>query len=249
MREAEPFGLPVAQPAPLSEGDQAARAVWLGLSDTTNQCPSVFDYHPDGGMRIFACHLRTHLSLQRLGELFGKPIFRSGPHTAVEIAYTDGSFGAYDPAFVQWMSDTFVPGAADTALRERTQPLYDTFAQPLARTFELVHRKLYAPQTAACMQSEKALYQQAMSEGVTGYYERWFGFLAPGFCAQSTPAEGFVDWEDFEVNENGNVVKSVVGFWLRRSMDGTDELWHAALLKLLGAYDSDWLAELQRGGR
>ena len=41
---------------------------------------------------------------------------------------------------------------------------------------------------------------------------------------------------------DGNVVKNVVGFWLRRDIDGTEPLFFDALLTLLETYDAKWLA-------
>jgi hypothetical protein len=49
------------------------------------------------------------------------------------------------------------------------------------------------------------------------------------------------DYEDtgFDGGYEGNVVKTSVGFWLRRSMDGTDREFFDALVTLRNTYEPD----------
>ena len=70
-------------------------------------------------------------------------------------------------------------------------------------------------------------------------YARWFDFMEPSFCASDAPVGAALS----ELTRDGNVVKTVVGFWLRRQLDGTAQAWHDALVRLLEAYDEQWLAQ------
>ncbi|MEM6931501.1 MAG: hypothetical protein AAF602_31515, partial [Myxococcota bacterium] len=161
-----------------------------------------------------------------------------------------GQFGHYNPAFVRWLGATFLPGADDAGFRERTQPLYDANVRPLARTMEVVHRKLGADRD--CAAREGRWYRSAMNEVHNfdahepqgPYYERWYGFLSPDFCRKAIQSGVYLEYGAVPEDYNGNVVKTVVGWWLRRGIDGTADLWHAQLTKLLEAYDRDWLASL-----
>ena len=74
------------------------------------------------------------------------------------------------------------------------------------------------------------------------YYERWFYFMNPAFCNKGQPNDRHLMSNGFDGGVNGNVTKTVVGFWLRRSMDGTFDAFAAGLKKGLEAYDPELLA-------
>ncbi len=223
--------------------------VWLNLPETTERCGD-FDYHPGGGMRAFYCHMLSQLSYAGLQERSPHAVFLSGPHTSQALTLDDPrAFGHYNPAFVQWLGENLIPAADDPALRERTQGLYDQYISPLARTHYLTWRKLNAPQNADCTAKERARYERFMQtgEGVTwgAYYERWFYYLDDKFCRKADdPNHAFS--HDFGEGVSGNVVKTTVGFWLRRSIDGTDDEFYAALIRLLETYDAAWLSAQSR---
>jgi hypothetical protein len=225
------------------------RQLWLKLPETVNAC-GTFDYHPRGGMRVFYCHLLSQLSYASLQQRSPHAIFLSGPHTPAALKLDDPrSFGHYNPEFVRWLGEEVVPAAADPAFRERTQGIYDAYVAPLARVHYLTWRKLNAPASAACTQREKARYVRYMESGEGAgwgaYYERWFFYMNPQFCDKADDQEWFYD-NGFDGGVSGNVVKTTVGFWLRRSLDGTDDEFHAALIRLLETYDADWLSVQSR---
>jgi hypothetical protein len=222
--------------------------VWLMLGGTTNTCDS-FDYYPDGGMRIFHCHVLSVVDWADILQDAPHPIFLSGPHVDGEIklrrcrsgAPCARTFGHYNPAFVGWAGEALIPGAEDDAFRRRTQKLYERYVRNLARTFWGTHLKLLS--SPACTKGELALYQGAMDAGEADHYERWYNFMDPSFCSRAHGPTGDGSGSTtsgFQVN--GNVAKSTVGFWLRRRIDGTEGLFLKALERLLGAYDAQWLA-------
>jgi len=225
------------------------QSVWVNLSETENRC-GTFDYHPDGGMRVFYCHMLSQLSYVQLLELSPYTIFLSGPHTISGLKLDDPrSFGHYNPEFVGWLGENLVPAAADPAFRERTQGLYNRYVAPLARIHYQTYAKLHTPQNAACTTREKERYAQNIQTGAGAergsYYERWFFYMNPAFCEHADDSEWFYD-NGFDGGVSGNVVKTTVGFWLRRSMDGTDDEFYAALISLLETYDSTWLSKQSR---
>jgi hypothetical protein len=225
------------------EPEPSVRDIWGLLGSSSNRCPEIFDYHPDGGMRIFACHMASWMDLEALQKSVGMPIFLSGPHAAGKLdLQSRSSFGHYNPAFVAWASQALIPGAEDSAFRVRIQAHYIAIVRPLARTHYQVWQKLHAPANARCVAAELDAYKRVMAGGKTDswgeHYERWYDFMEPSFCASGAPAGA----SRGAAGLNGNVVITVVGFWLRRRLDGTAAAWHDALVRLLEAYDGPWLA-------
>lgn len=225
------------------EPGPSVRDIWGLLGSSSNRCPELFNYHPNGGMRIFACHMASWMDLAALQRAAGMPIFLSGPHAAGKLdLQSRGSFGHYNPDFVAWASQALIPGAEDGAFRERTQSEYVAIVRPLARTHYQVWQKLQAPANAACVTAELDDYKRVVAGGKTDsggeHYERWYHFMESGFCGSRTSLYDLRGTGGL----NGNVVKTVVGFWLRRRLDGTAEAWHGALVRLLEAYDGPWLA-------
>lgn len=222
------------------EGGTPAQTLWLNLDKTTNTC-SEFDYHPNGGMRIFGCHMASLLTWESLQDLAGVPVFVAGPHTAERLDLDNAtSFGHYNPEFVVWAEQALIPGTHDSAFRSRTQPMYDAYVQPLARVHLLVWEKLQ--ENEACMVKERDAYMAATEAGSDGYYERWFWFMNPAFCSHTGNESWYFD-NGFDGGVSGNVVKTAVGFWLRRSVDETADEFAHALVALLQAYDAQWLRE------
>jgi hypothetical protein len=68
--------------------------------------------------------------------------------------------------------------------------------------------------------------------------------MNPRFCAPRVSEDTRLDGG----GTDGNVVKTVVGFWLRRTIDGTADEFHANLARQLEPYDSAWLSANSRPG-
>ena len=216
---------------------------WLQLETTTNRCADVFDYHPQGGMRSFWCHVQDNVDLMALELEAGVPIWLGGPHSSDRgPVWVRDDFGRYNPEFVRWLVDHAIP--RDEGFRDETQSQYDRFVRPLARTHHAVLRKLR--EQPGCASRELDLYAKAISGGTSDtsgewgpHYENWYGFLEPGFCGRQDRHQPDGDY-------NGNVVKTAVGFWMRRYLDGTDKEFERGLVKLLDTYDSKWKVRERR---
>ena len=233
----EPGKPAVAENVPPSL-EQLVRTAWTGLPATPNACPAAFDYFPGGGMQIFACHLFSIVPYGRLHELAGMPVFLSGPHTRDALVLDSSTaFGHYNPTFVRWAVDNLVPGAEDVAFRDQTRHVYQSTMAERAFLFDATWHK--AQTNPECWRGEVERYRRLVDAGqLQPYdYERWFYFMNPSFCANPDGGfEAFVD-HGFDAGYDGNVVKSCVGFWVRRSIDGTAEQWHGGLRKLRVAYE------------
>lgn len=229
-------------------GDPSAKAaatqIWMGLDSTSNACPRVYDYWPGGGLLSTACHLVSvsqesggslemgaFEALQRLSPV---PVFVGGPHQdalMINEAAVQDDFGRYNPAFVDWFVANAIPGADDAELRAQTKPYYDANLRELADTFEVVYQATRTDED--CFVRERDLYLDAIdSNAASYYYERWYAFLSPSFCGDPEAD----NWDDMPQAYDGNVVKSAMAFWVRRSADGTMERWHDGLEKLRSTY-------------
>ena len=216
--------------------DALVLQAWQGLDQTQNTCSEHFDYHPNGGMKIFACHLFSWVTYERFAGLASAPIFVKGPHTEVELdleqAYT---FGHYNPFFVDWLIEHAVPGAEDEVFREATQSLYDQYVQPLAQVFAVTYSKIEA--NPDCFALERDRYKEMIeSQSLPFYYYRkFFYFMNDGFCHD--PDGGFESFKGDDGGYSGNVVQTATAFWIRRSLDGTMDQFYRGLVKLRSTYE------------
>jgi len=116
--------------------------------------------------------------------------------------------------------------------------------KPLPEIFWKTYMKAQADQ--ACFKREKAAYGDLIAKKKLpkDYYERWFFFMNPYFCDKG-PAKTFNFYSDngFDAGVDGNVTKTVVGFWLRRALDGTGDGFAAGLKKLIASYQPELLAK------
>lgn len=237
-----------AQVLPAGEGRDAVsskiREVWQKLDRTKNACEE-FDYFPGGGMRSFACHLKSLTSLEFLQEASGLVLFNQGPHRGIELKLDhQQQFGHYNPEFVRWMVEHLVPGAQDESLRKATQAHYDKYVKPLAAIFYATWRK--SQEQPGCFRKEVERYRSLMEQKQLPemYYERFFFFMNPDFCAHADSGFDYFYKHGFDGGFDGNVVKTCMAFWMRRTIDGTADEFSRGLVKLLKTYDP---ALLKRG--
>ena len=239
---------PLPEPAPVAKVDasvapppappppfEAALKEWTRKT----QC-SEFDYHPNGGLQSFWCHRPGRVTLASVRELAGVDLFATGPHSADALKLDAASdFGHYSPAFVRWLVDKVSPSERGSVAQKATQPMYDAHMRPLAEIFWKTYAKAQADQ--ACFKREKATYADLIAKKKLpkDYYERWFYFMNPYFCDTAPKAASFYHDNAFDAGVEGNVTKTVVGFWLRRSMDGTMETFVEGLKKLIAAYEPE----------
>jgi hypothetical protein len=235
-----PVAAEEADAAPPSSGGaqspaEAALSEWRKKSGCSD-----FDYFPDGGIQNFFCHRPSRVTLASIRALANVDIFLSGPHAKDSLVLDSAdSFGHYNPAFVRWLVDVAGPSARESAAREKTQPAYDANVKPLAHVFWKVYAKAQRDKT--CFDKEKTAYADLIAKKKLprDYYERWFFFMNPFFCEKGARKDNFYYDNGFDGGVSGNVTKSVVGFWLRRAMDGTYDAFAEGLKKVIAAYEPD----------
>lgn len=209
-----------------SEADVAlmskAIEVWSHMAETENGCADVYDYFPDGGMRIFWCHLETLVSYPSLVEASGIQPFLSGPHTNTTLNLaSEASFGHYNPAFVQWMVKYAIP-ARDVDVA-RLQPIYDKFMQDRGRLYY-----------AAMLHLERNPdYLREQVEWLDAY------------LAHQDRARPLDHYDDITPDEWINEYPPAIAFWVRRAKDGTFDGFKQGITKLLTTYDPVGKAEME----
>lgn len=249
------------EPAPVAVVDAGPPPPELSLSERLlrqwgqKHSELSYDYGADGGIQTFWDHRVATLTISQVADWAGVPIFSSGPHTREELELGDDhDFGHYNPAFVTWLIEKAGPSPRDSAARVMMQDAYDAKVKPLAEIFYFTLVK--ARREADCFDREKTAYQALIAKKKLpgDYYERWFYFMNPGYCprlkagqsmssSDSSPASAFHYFErnGFDAGINGNVTKTVTGFWLRRAMDGTMESFAKGVENLVRSYEPELL--------
>jgi hypothetical protein len=231
---------PAAYPG-LATAMESALAEW----SKTTQCSS-FDYHPDGGIQSFWCHRPSRLTVASVHALANVALFLSGPHKGDDLSLEASfDFGRYNPSFVRWLVDNAGPSPRDSGARTATQAAYDAHMKPLTEIFWRTYSK--AQRDPACFAREKSTYSDLIAKRrlPKQYYERWFWFMNPYFCEHGlkSPNDQFYYDNGFDAGIDGNVTKTVIGFWLRRWIDGTMDTFAEGLKKLVTSYEPELLTE------
>lgn len=208
-------------------------------SKASQSCSS-YDYFPGGGLRSFYCHVRDNLDIAKIAKLAGMKIFLKGPHMRGALTLdAKKAFAHYNPRFVRWLAAA-IPGASSSKVRKALQPAYDKAIKPLARVFWVSGRKLFAH--PGFLNKEKKRYLGLVAAGKTsGYYEPFFFFMNPRFIKTTRRSFNAFYKRGFDGGVSGNVTKTCVAFWIRRSIDGTARAFFDGLTELLRTYDKRFL--------
>ena len=216
----------------------AVQQLWLKLGATPNDCDDLYDYFP-GGLRILYCHARTQLNYQQIQKLVGRKAFRSGPHSEQMLVLDSrDQFGHYDPAFVNAVAQAVIPRSS--AAIQMTQPVYDQYLKELARIHYLTYQKWQRnPQH---LQREIKDYQAAIRSNSLDkhHHDRFYFFMNPGFF-EHVDNDAYFYENGADAGFDGNVVKTAAAFWVRRSIDNTQDEFFKALQQMLKTYDPELL--------
>lgn len=181
---------------------------------------AMHSYLLDEGLRsLYYFGSANNISLQMVGGLFATSVFVSGPHGEV-VDFTASSFGHYNPEFVERVLTTVRALASDRARIERTNAAFDRLLRRRALTYLLVHDALH---------HDRAWYDELAQD-----YESSLGSGRRSSKFDSTIMaliEAFT-----RAGHSFYEIDTAVYFWVRRDIDGTDELWRGAIEALLTAY-------------
>ncbi len=190
-------------------------------------------------------YLRSFISIQELSNLLGIPIFIKGPHSDDSIVINHKSeFGHYHPEFPIRLRKYFVPAVNDSSFKSLTQSTYDQYIKNLARTFFVVYIKLNSNSEYYHKETER--YQELCKERRLDpfFLEKFVHFMKLGYT-DSEDIEEAAKFKTFKGDDDfdEDLVKQVVGFWIRRHIDKTDYQFYLGLADLISTYDQKFYEE------
>jgi hypothetical protein len=217
----------------------------------------------DYGLRALYCKIKPFVDYAKLSVISGLPIFNKGPHTDNNLNFEGGyEFGYYNPEFLKWIQEKAI-NPNDGKFKEQIQPAYNDKIKVVARAFYQTHKILFAtpeefeafkkkyedyggkeggdykdPEPLEVIKSE---YQDHLTNKDLPeyYFEQKFWNLALYLSSQN---EHSYERQEEQLSYK-YVAETSGGFWVRRSIDGTEKQFFDILTKLLEIYDSDWLSE------
>jgi hypothetical protein len=194
------------------------------------------------GIHAFHCRLQKLISLQKLSDLLGTPIYRSGPHSLSGLVLNEpNQFGHYDPNFVKSIREYFLPAKANPSFRAITQGVYDSIIMDTARSFFIVYQKLDSNPKFFVKEAERYRLLTVENRMDPYYLDRFILFMYPAYTDNEDPYEASkFSYRKGDEFLDAQVVKELVGFWLRRKVDGTSNEFHLGLVDLLKIYDPEF---------
>jgi hypothetical protein len=230
---------------------------------TKKQQPGDFDCHTflDSGFRYLYCSIRSVISFDKVQAISGLHIFLpGGPHDNRELNFNDTSrFGHYNPEFLDWVENRIVPDRTDAWFKGVTQLVYDAQIGPLARALYHSHEILFAPPER--YQAFKNRYQavkhdylgklarretnESRFDGdpvafaeIKGRYQKR---IADKSSDVGAALGDDVTWlSDFLATDKGDdwyLANTAGGFWVRRSIDGSEPQIFRLVTKLLQTFE------------
>ncbi|MBM9548244.1 hypothetical protein JWG40_14545 [Leptospira sp. 201903074] len=215
---------------------ELVETTWVQFPKLGLYCEKEISYH-----KIY-CKVQTVLSFKKLSEYLGIQIFESGPHTKFYLELNSPSeFGHYNPEFPAKLREFLIPAKTNPSLYKITLPIYESLVRNTAREFFIVYQKLDS--NPKFYQKEAKRYLLLVEENrLDPYYlDRFILFLYPAFTDNEDPEESsrFV-FRNGDETMDAQVVKELVGFWIRRKADGTDTEFVLGLVDLLKLYDPEF---------
>ena len=206
---------------------------WRAFQAVPPGCADFVDATGDEGLRSMYCRLRGTLSYAQLERLSGMPVFLSGPHGGGKLKLRADTFGHYNPAFVRWAADTFVPAPQDGEYVAVSQAVYDKALRQQARAY-------YRAYVAWTQHPQGFAVERAYLMDMLAGRRPW-AFMGARWQDEDLKALLGVDLESEGLN--GYLVTTGLRFWQRRSIDGTADDVFALLDKLLAVHDAAWRAK------
>ena len=197
-----------------------------------------------GGLRWLNCHFKEVISLKDLRSFMGEPLFVSGPHSS-SINYQDQrSFGYYNPKWLKVMNtQVLTPLLGDQTFITFTRPVYTMHLKKMVDCFLVAHQWLEKRQQWVTNPLEvqyrkqqpkmidlaalKSLYVKSVQSGSPISLQEMFRDPTDRLVATYDSKPGDFSWY---------YINTALGWWLRRSIDGTSDQFIALLKSVSEAY-------------
>jgi hypothetical protein len=215
---------------------ELVETTWIQFPKIALYCDKQVSYH-----KIF-CKIQTVVSLHKLSEYLGIQIFLSGPHSKYYLESNDLlDFGHYNPEFPQKLREFLLPAKHHPKLLQLTKPIYNEWLQQTARDFFVIYQKLDSNPKFFRKEADRYLLLVEESRLDPYYLDRFILFLYPAYTDNEDPEEAAkFSMIPGDESMDAQIVKELVGFWIRRKADGTDTEFILGLVELLSLYDPEF---------
>ncbi len=213
------------------------------------------------GFRYLYCRIRSVVSFEKAQSIAGINVFMpGGPHDKGINLDDDNQFGHYNPKFLSWLNDYIIPqGMEDPQFSAITLIVYKNYIGPVARALYHTHEILFADSLAyQAFEQRYQVVKQRSQQGLesnlsmTGFTRELTKFAAIkkdylGLLGQHKKLpdlyfeNNFAALSDYLAVVNKDdwyMANTAGGFWVRRSIDGTEAQIFQLLTKLLKTFDS-----------
>lgn len=186
----------------------------------------------DVGLRSKYAMAKNYASLEILETTFGMPVFLRGPHGEQMDFNSNTSFGYYNPAFIQALQTSLTSALENPMFRKVLKQVYGQHLKSMALTYQDAYR--YLNEDAAQLEAlqMKYLWMLGQPEGTTAgsFQEEFRDYATNGYFADKVAATAY---KKKNPNEDWYEKVTAPGFWLRRSIDGTDKQFYELLNRLI----------------
>lgn len=224
----------------------------------------------ESGFRYLYCRVRSVVSFEKVQSIAGISIFRKGgPHDQGLNLSDSFQFGHYNPEFLTWLDEYLIPqGMNDSRFNMLSRRVYKTHIGPIARALYHSHQILFADAVAYAdfeqrFQIVKIAYLQKLASNETNesrfnepdipvafsdvknrYQTALEQRIPMGAGTEDHLQEKFRWLSDYlatDKNDDIYLANTAGGFWVRRSIDGTEARIFQLLTKLLKTFEPEVL--------
>lgn len=164
----------------------------------------------DVGFRSKYGMAKKYASIEMIESAFGCPVFVRGPHQGDMDFNSKTAFGYYNPVFISKLTTSIKTALAQPLFKKVIKSVYDNHLKSMANTYHRAYDYLH--QDAAYLQNLQSRYLSMIA--------------SPAGTANGALQEEFRSFaEQLEKAEQSDVYEGFTApaFWLRRSIDGTDQ--------------------------
>jgi hypothetical protein len=209
--------------------------IWIDIRHSRCNCNKYKNLCSNslGDLPIFICVVMESLSQAKTGKLSKYKIFESGPHTANKFVNdAHSTFGHYNKKFIIWVGNNMVPAYKDQAFRKFSQPIYDSYSD-FIRTFYVTIISLNMNHKFKTQELHK--YIEDIEAGT--------------YFHNNSDYYYFLDKTIGSVYQNiqfdGHTVRHAIKWWLRRTIDGSENEFKVLLEKIIKTYDREFLTKTE----
>jgi hypothetical protein len=205
---------------------------WDAIVDAVDlSYENILSWVPESGIRGRYAQFKTKLGRQMLEKIVGHKAFIKGPHADTLNLKSLTEFGHYNPKFLKKLNTQLKTLYTKKTFVEKFQDFYDRELQDYLRVHYQAHNFIkYNPEYKTDYLNHIEHYKknpELGEQGLSPTYEMYDSFYHFGTNMKD---------DGYDVYE----AHSCPSFWMRRSIDGTSELFFELLETTLKTFDSDF---------